>query len=125
MKRKGSRRKFVVGFCVEVEVDQAVFDAVLTDEWRAQFYPFFTPADVAGNLAFCLVQGMSISSLDGYADQDKNSASIGPIDIEDVREIDPPGEDGTNPIRVHPDEPKPTPRAHPKKVANDRRSKNR
>jgi len=106
-KANARRRKFIVGFCVEVEVDQAVFDAVLTDEWRAQFYPFFTPADVAGNLAFCLVQGMSISSLDGYADQDKKSASIGPIDIEDVCEI----------------EPKPTPRTRQKKVAN--RSKNR
>lgn len=104
-----TRRKFIVDFCVEVEVDQVVFDAVLTDEWREQFYPFYTPADVAGNLAFCLVQGMSLSSLDGYGDQDKQSVTIGPIDIEDVREI----------------EPKPTPRTHPKKAANDRRSKKR
>jgi hypothetical protein len=102
------RRRFVVDFCVEVEVDQAVFDAVLTDEWRALFYPFYTPADVAGNLAYCFVQGTPISSLDGYADQDDKSASIGPIDIEDVREI----------------ETKSPPRTRPKKVANERRSKN-
>jgi hypothetical protein len=54
---------------------------------------------------------MSLSQLDGYADQDKNSVEIGPIDIEDVDEIEPP---------------KPKPQAHPKKLANDnRRSKNR
>jgi len=81
-------RKFVVSLCVEVEIEQAVFDAVLTDEWRSQFYPFHTPADVAGNLAFCLAQGMSLSSLDGYADQDKESVRIGPIDIDDVHEIE-------------------------------------
>lgn len=105
------RRKFMVGFCVEVEVDQTVFDAVLTDEWRKVFYPFHTAADVAGNLAFCLVQGMSLSQLDGYADQDKSSVKIGPIDIEDVDEIEPP---------------KPKPQARPRKLANDnRRSKNR
>jgi hypothetical protein len=108
IKLPNRRRKFMVGFCVEVEVDQAVFDAVLTDEWRSQFYPFYTPADVAGNLAFCLVQGMSISQLDGYADQDKESAKIGPIENEDVDEI----------------EPKPT-RPRPKKLANDQRSKKR
>lgn len=109
-KSKGTRRKFFVDFCVEVEVDQVVFDAVLTDEWRSMFYQFHTPADVAGNLAFCLVQGMSISQLDGYADQEKNSATIGPIDIQDVTEI----------------EPKPTPRTRrPTRVANVRRSKKR
>lgn len=104
------RRKFMVGFCVEIEVDQAVFDAVLTDEWRNTFYNFHTPADVAGNLAYCLVQGMSLSQLDGYADQDKDSVKLGPIDTEDVTEI----------------EPKPAPpRTRPKKLANDRRSKKR
>lgn len=101
------KRKFTVSLCVEVEVDQAVFDAVLTDEWRAMFYPFFTPADVAGNLAYCLVQGMPLSSLDGYADQDAKSVVVGQLDIDHVEEI------------------QPKPRRHPKKVANDRRSKHR
>ncbi len=109
-KQGGTRRKFYVSLCVEVEVEQAVFDAVLTDEWRSLFYPFYTPADVAGNLAYCLAQGMRLSSLDGYADQDEKSVTLGPIDIEDVQEIQTP---------------KPTPKARPRRVANERRSKSR
>ena len=41
--------KFRVELAIEIEVDQAVIDAVLTDEWRERFYSLHTPEDVGGH----------------------------------------------------------------------------
>jgi hypothetical protein len=54
----------------EVSIDERLLEDVLTEEWRSSFYPLHTPADVAEHLAFNLIQGRSLSSLDGFADQD-------------------------------------------------------
>lgn len=78
------RRKFLVGLAVEVEVDQRLLDDVLTDEWRAQFYPDIrAPGDVAEHLAFNLVQGRRLSSLDGFADQSDERARVVDVEVDD------------------------------------------
>lgn len=106
MSRVAQRRKFLVQFSVEVEVEQALLDSVLTDEWRSQMYNFHTPEQVAGHLAFNFIQGTELTSIDGYADQDPKRASSGPIDIDIVQEI----------------QSKPTRTLRTKQVANVRRS---
>lgn len=53
---------------LEVRIDEKVFEAVLTDEWRSRFYQLRTREDVARHLTFNLLQGRSLSSLDGFAD---------------------------------------------------------
>jgi hypothetical protein len=72
-------------------------------------YNFHTPEQVASHLAFNMIQGTELTSIDGYADQDAKRASCGPIDIEYASEI----------------QPKLTRPPRPKKVANDRRSTTR
>jgi hypothetical protein len=84
-------RKFVVRIDVEIEVDQRVLDAVLTDAWRERFYRLWTPGDVAGHLAYNLTQGAALSGLDGFADQPDDRACVLSIDVDDdVTEVDAP-----------------------------------
>ncbi|HMI84844.1 MAG TPA: hypothetical protein VK550_12175 [Polyangiaceae bacterium] len=109
-KASARRRKFVVYVSVEVEIDQRLLDSVLTDEWRAQMFPFYKPEEVASHLVFNLIQGTPLTSIDGYADQDPERVKMGHIDTDETVEIN---------------DPKPTPRPRTKRVANDRRSKNR
>ena len=77
-----------VPMTVEIEVDQRVFDAVLTDEWRAQYYRFHTPEEVGAHLAYNLIQGRTLSSLDGFADLPDDLArviAVAEIDEGDVQ----------------------------------------
>lgn len=83
-----ARRQFSVSLDVLIEVDDALLVDVLTDEWRAQFYPLRTPADVAGHLARNLVRGSSLGDLDGFADQPPERAQVVEIDCDDVVEDD-------------------------------------
>lgn len=61
---------------VEVVVDDAVVDGVLTDEWRQQFYQLHTPEDVAHHIAYNLVRGSRLHSLDGFADRSDDEATV-------------------------------------------------
>jgi hypothetical protein len=109
-KKREGMRKFVVYVSVEVEIDQRLLDSVLTDEWRAQMFPFYKPEEVASHLVFNLIQGTPLTSIDGYADQDPKRVKMGDIDTDEAIEIN---------------DPKPTPKPRSKRVANDRRSKKR
>jgi hypothetical protein len=71
------RRQFLVSLVVFIDLDQRLLDDVLTEEWRAQFYgDVRTASDVANHLAFNLVQGRGLSSLDGFADQPDDRAVV-------------------------------------------------
>ncbi len=82
-----SKQKYIVIMSAVVEIDSQLLDAVLTDNWRKQFYDFQTPADVVGHLAFNLVRGAELANLDGFADQPPERASIDEIDVDDVLPI--------------------------------------
>lgn len=77
------RRRFLVQIGVEIEVDERLLASVLTDEWRQNFYCLTTPGDVAGHLAYNLIQDRRLSSLDGFADQPEGAARILDIDFDD------------------------------------------
>ncbi len=87
-------RRFSVRFDVEIDVDQRLIDAATDVEWRETFYDLQTSEDVAGHLAYNLVQGSRLTSLDGFADQADDMAKIWEIDYDpgDIEEIklDPP-----------------------------------
>lgn len=80
----GSFRVFRVNIemSVEVSIDQRLVDEVMTDDWRSSFYSFAQASDLAGHLAFNLVQGRSLQSLDGFADQPGERVSVDlPLDF--------------------------------------------
>lgn len=70
------RRRYYATFTVEIEVADALCRSVLTDEWRAVHYDLRTREDVAGHLAFNLMRGAELSSLDGFADQDPKRVKL-------------------------------------------------
>jgi hypothetical protein len=67
--KKARRRHFLVEMTVsvELEVAETVFEQVLTDEWRGQFYPLHSRDDLVEHLAFNLLKGHRLSMLDGFA----------------------------------------------------------
>ena len=72
-----SKRKFRLEFegSAIVEIDDAVFSAV-DDEWRKQLYDL-DDLGIAEMVGRCLsVQGMRLSSLDGWADQPNSNARV-------------------------------------------------
>lgn len=77
-------RRFAVSCEVtcEIELSQSLLDAVLTDEWRARFYKLLFPVDVAQHLAFNLLQGRSLTSLDGFADRGPGEAQVRGTDFD-------------------------------------------
>ncbi len=70
-------RKFRVNFDVELEIelDDHVID-VVDDEWRRQLYNLDTPEEIASHVAWCLLRGWRLSSMDGWADQPNSNAQI-------------------------------------------------
>jgi len=70
------RRRFAVSLEFEIDVDQSLLDAVLTDEWRGRFYNLIEPSEVASHLAFNILGGHRVSLLDGFADQPDDAAEI-------------------------------------------------
>lgn len=58
--------KRTVTISVEIEIDQTRCREI-NDEWRSRFYDLRTIDDIASHLAFNLVQGRSLQSLDGFA----------------------------------------------------------
>jgi hypothetical protein len=89
-----TKRKFWIRVDVLVEVDTRLLADVLTDEWRADHYPLHTAGDVAVHLGYNLIQGSSVDSLDGFADQPKDHARVLDVDVDDVAEevVDAPPE---------------------------------
>ncbi len=85
------KRKFKIEVTVTatVEVDDKVFEATLTPEWRGQFYPFHKPEDVVGHIAFNMIRGLELSQLDGFANLSNDLAGISGTDWDDwqVKEV--------------------------------------
>ena len=78
LKKPGKRRFNVTVTChVELEVDQAVIDAV-DEGWRKKFYSDMrTPEEIAGHIAFNMVRGdRPLDHIDGFADQPRESGII-------------------------------------------------
>jgi Ser-tRNA(Ala) deacylase AlaX len=59
-----------------IELDDKVI-SVVDDEWRSQLYDLHTPVDIAEHIAYNLViNGVGLSNLDGWADQENDNAKI-------------------------------------------------
>lgn len=74
-----AKRKFELSFQVHVdlEIDDSVIQSVLETDWRQQFYDHIrTPEQVAEHVVFNMLQGRSLSSLDGFADQSDDAAQL-------------------------------------------------
>lgn len=57
-----------------VVIDDAVIAAV-DDDWRSSLYNLHTPEEIARHIAYNLiVNGIHLSSMDGWADQDNSKA---------------------------------------------------
>lgn len=81
-------RTFTVRLACEITITQELLDAVLTDEWRRNFFQFHDAQDVASHLAFNLAQGRELAQLDGFADQPHGAATLADLDIDDVHEVE-------------------------------------
>ena len=79
-------RLFYVRLDVEIEIDDPLLTSTLTTEWRQRHYHLLTPGAVAAHLAYNLVQGRRLRTLDGFADQPPEAARILNIDVDDGEE---------------------------------------
>lgn len=71
-----SKQKFELEFrgTATIELDDAVINAV-DDEWRKSLYDLNTPEEIARHVGFnMVVNGLRLSSVDGWADQDDSNA---------------------------------------------------
>ena len=67
---------------VRLRIEDAVINDVLTDEWRADFYPLHNPQQVADHIGYnLLVNHREVSSLDGFADREDSTVRVlsGPV----------------------------------------------
>lgn len=77
-------RKFEVEIIgsVTIELDEKVIDAV-DDNWRSSIYNLKTPEEIAAHIAYnFVVNGATLSRLDGWADQTDDLARITDEDLE-------------------------------------------
>ena len=85
-----SKQQFTLRLeCVAtLEIDDAVINAV-DDDWRSSLYDLHTPEEIAQHIGFNLiVNGLHLSSMDGWADQDNNLVQIlGPTEWNTEAEV--------------------------------------
>lgn len=92
-----ARTVFKVRFHVEATLDlsEDMLSAILTDEWRGQFYRLMNSYDVAEHVAHNFVRNRAdLKIMDGFADRDKSDAILLNEDweMEEVlRVVSPPG----------------------------------
>lgn len=86
------RRKYEVRteLAVSVEMDDAVYKAVLTKEWRSRFYPLHSVGDVVRHVTLNILQGRKLSSLDGFANLSDDLVRVaipdwGEVEVEGAR----------------------------------------
>jgi len=72
--------KFDCQIEVVLRVEPSLLDRALTPEWQDSFYTFEDREAVAAHLAYNLVQGRSLSSLDGWADCEDSAATVEILD---------------------------------------------
>lgn len=62
---------------ITLELDDAVIDVTKTEEFKKQAYNFQTVEEVAKHIGYNMViNGSSLSNLDGWADQPDSNAKI-------------------------------------------------
>ena len=83
-KARTHKRRFLVPIYVEIAIEERLLTDVLTDEWRHNFYPLAAAPEVASHLAYNLIQGRRLQSLDGFADQPEEAARILDIDMDET-----------------------------------------
>jgi len=87
MPTEKKRRKYRIHFSttVEIEVDDAVIDAI-DDEWRRTYFKLKTPTEIAEHIAYNMhINNCNLSEIDGFADRKDEEAAItdeGDWDIE-------------------------------------------
>jgi len=64
---KKRRYEIQVLVTATVEVDERVFEETLTEEWRKTFYPLLNREEVVEHVAYNLLRGSELSTLDGFA----------------------------------------------------------
>jgi len=71
-------KKFQVSVLAIAEIE-LVDDAIsaVDDEWRECFYPLNTPEDIAAHIGYNMIANhLSLSEMDGWADQPNENARI-------------------------------------------------
>lgn len=70
--------KFQITLSVEadIEVSQDLLDSVLTDDWRSNFYPFYTEEDVIEHITRNYIRGCVMRQLDGFADRPESDVKL-------------------------------------------------
>ena len=67
----------MVQFEAEIEIEQSVIDAAMTDEFASEFFTMRRAEEVAEHLAWNMVRGNELSQLDGFADQPETAVKCG------------------------------------------------
>lgn len=84
------KRTFTGSFSLsfEIEIEQSVFDAV-DDSFREHLYNLQDDEDIVEHIASCLLRGMNLSQLDGWANHSDLDAFITSEDwqLEDFEEL--------------------------------------
>lgn len=73
-----SKRCFEIEFrcSVVIELDDSVIQAV-DDDWRSSLYDLHAPEEIAEHIGYnMIVNGINLSSMDGWADMDDSLARI-------------------------------------------------
>jgi len=72
------RKKIKVGFNVTcmIEVDEAILEDAMSEEFAKDFYRFDTEQAVAEHLAYNMLRGASLSTLDGFAQFHDDKAKL-------------------------------------------------
>lgn len=118
---KPTKRRFWVRLDALVEIDDRLLASVLTDEWRQDYYRLLTAGDVATHLAYNLIQGSSLASLDGFADQPEDRATLLEIDVDDVAD-EVPDDYASGPGRIRDEATQPQPEATKKPAQAEQRT---
>ena len=86
-----AKRKFVVSYVVTatLEIEEDLIEAALLDDWKKDFYNLEDAEGVAAHLAFNMIQGRTLASLDGFGDRnDLNDVKVSSeFDIESSSEV--------------------------------------
>lgn len=80
-----AKRKFEieVSCIVKVEFDESIMP---DDDWRANFYPIYTPYQLAAHLAYNAVANgkRTLYNFDGFADRDPSAAIMCVEDVDTI-----------------------------------------
>jgi len=66
---------------VDLDIDKALIEGVLNDQWRSMYYKLMTPDDVANHIAYNIVanQLQDVRMLDGFADREMKDVRVNSV----------------------------------------------